>query len=54
MIKSILSALTSLLDLFKGISCKFGLCCRSECSKVNEFKDRWEGVKGLDGDIKTE
>lgn len=51
----VLVALTKLLDFFKGITCKIGMCCggncSSECSRgKGDMKDRWEGVKGLDGD----
>lgn len=52
----ILNALKNVLDFFKGIKCKIGMCCgakcNSECSKKEQgdMKDRWNGVKGLDGD----
>jgi hypothetical protein len=51
----VLNALQKVLDFFKGIKCKIGMCCgancNSECSKgKGDMKDRWNGVKGLDGD----
>ena len=36
------------------------MCCESKCSKAKEqekeedLKDRWKGVKGLDGDKEEE
>ena len=51
----VLTALTKVLEFFKGLSCKVGMCCGSKCSSEcnknkGDMKDRWEGVKGLDGD----
>ena len=56
----VLIVLTKVLAFFKGMSCKMGMCCESKCSKAKEkekeedLKDRWKGVKGLDGDKEEE
>lgn len=58
MIKFLLTTLTKLLEYFKGFSCKMGMCCVSNCNTAEHIEDvmkpKWVGVKGLDGDLKTE
>tara|TARA_R110002110_G_scaffold314079_1_gene527317 strand:- start:201 stop:398 length:198 start_codon:yes stop_codon:yes gene_type:complete len=51
----ILLTLTKLLEFFKGMSCRMGMCCNSECNGGKEKEDggmkvRWKDVEGLDGD----
>ena len=64
MIKFLLTTLTKLLEIFKGFSCKMGMCCVSNCNTAEhiekaltpdgeDIKERWRKVKGLDGDIET-
>ena len=54
----VLVALTKVLEFFKGISCKIGMCCGGKCNSEcggkkeedDDLKERYKGVKGLDGD----
>ena len=49
-----------IIGIIKAINCKLRCCCSSSCVPVsdtkedeieNEIKDRYKGIKGLDGDL---